>query len=307
MATMDMYCPYDISPLTERIAGTQRYVSTIFGDLRCLRAGPAEGSRGTVFVHGVHDDMDSWGPLVLAAQARGIDWGPSLFVDLPGFGKSQNLRGRLDLAEVADALMAVALSDLGFSSLRLVGHSMGTLVVCEMATRHPARVESVHLAAGPYYSVVDAMNGRLTGGLAEVGSAATFASQYLLALTGSPGIRVLERAARRNLLRPLLRPFVARPRELKQSVIDHLVADLRPASFREAARNGWKYRDGMSWSGLTCPVWAAYGAADLLVTDVDARRLRADIPGAQIMTLTDAAHLLHLEQPHAALGALGLD
>jgi len=304
---MGTYCPYDVTPLPAQIAGNLRYVSTPFGDIRCLRGGPAEGTRGTVFVHGVHDDMDSWGPLARAARLRGIELGPTLFVDLPGFGESQNLRHRLDLAEVADALMVVALSDVGFSSVRLVGHSMGTLVVNEMATRHPGQVESVHLAAGPYYSVVDAMNGRLSGGLAGLRSAATFGSQYLLALTGSAGVGVLERASRRNLLRPLMRPFVAHPKQLRQSVLDHLLADLRPASFRAAARNGWHYRDGMSWSAVACPVWAAYGAADRLVTQVDVRRLRADLPGARITTLPDAAHLLHLEQPDAALGALGLD
>lgn len=303
---MGTYCPYDVTPLTEQIAGPQRYVPTVFGDLRCLRGGPAERSRATLFVHGVHDDMDSWSPLVRAAILGGIDLGPTLFVDLPGFGKSQNLRGRLDLADVADTLMKVALSDMGLRSVRLVGHSMGTLVVTEMATRHPGQVESVHLAAGPYYAVVDAMNGRLTGGLTGARSAATFGSQYLLALTGKAGVGALGQASRRNLLRPLLRPFVAHPNQLRQSVLDHLVADMRPSAFRAAARNGWHYRAGMSWSGVACPVWAAYGAADRLVTEVDARRLRADIPHARITTLTDAGHLLHLEQPDAALGVLGL-
>lgn len=306
MAVQGTYCPYDVHPLATRVVGGEFVVSSVFGRLQCLRTGPNQGGRGTVFVHGVHDDMDSWGPLVYAANRQGVDLGPTLFLDLPGFGRSENRRGRLDLTEVGDAIIEVAVAQLGFSSVRLVGHSMGTLVVADMAVRHAAHVESLHIAAGPYYSVVDAMNGRWSGGLAEACAAATFGSQYLLALTGDAGVATLRSAARRGLLRPLLSPFAAHPGALRESVVDHLVAELRPASFRAAARNGFRYRPGMSWSGVNCPIWAVYGAADRLVPTADARRLLADIPHARINVLPDASHLVHVEQPEAALVALGL-
>ena len=306
MAVDGSYCPYDVAPLATRVKGTEFIVSTAFGRLRCLRVGPTDGGRGTVFVHGVHDDMDSWGPLVHGANLLGFDLGPMLFLDLPGFGRSENRRGRLDLAQVGDAVMNVALSEVGFSSVRLVGHSMGTLVVADLAVRHAVRVESLHLASGPYYSVVEAMNGRWSGGLAGATATAMFGAQYVLALTGDAGVKTLRSVSRRGLLRPLLAPFVAHPGALRQSVVDHLIADLRPTSFRAAARNGFRYRQGMSWSRVGCPVWAVYGAADRLVPAADSRRLSADIPHAQVSVLADASHLVHVEQPHAALLALGL-
>lgn len=306
MPARGRYCPYELTPLSTRIEGTEFDVPTAFGRLHCLRAGPTDGGRVTMFVHGVHDDMDSWGPLVHAADRDGIDLGPTLFVDLPGFGRSENRRGRLDLAEVGDALMTVAVSDLGFSALRLVGHSMGTLVVADMALRHVADVESVHLVAGPYYSVIDWMNGHWSAGLAGGFATATFAAQYLLALTGNAGVSALRFASRRGLLRPLISSFVAHPSAIRQSVLDHLVADMRPASFRAAARNAFRYRHGMSWAKLACPVWAVYGAADRLVPAADSRRLSEDLPDARITSLPDASHLVHLEQPHGALTSLGL-
>lgn len=308
MAVDGGYCPYEVVPLGERIAGTRFTAATAFGLMQCLRSGPTiDGGRGTVFIHGVHDDMDTWGPLVHAAQQSGVDLGPMLFVDLPGFGRSENLTTQLDLAEVADAIMG-AVDEVGFSAVRLVGHSMGTLVALEMATRHPGRAESVHLAAGPYYSIIGVLNRHPRGGgLAGAFAATTFATQYLLALTGRPGVAVLQRASRTKLMRALLWPFVAHPFRLRHSVLEHLLTDMRPASFRLAARNSSHYRDGMSWAGISCPVHAAYGKADRLVPNIDARRLRADLPDAQITTLMDSAHLLHLEQPHAALAALGLD
>jgi len=113
-------------------------------------------------------------------------------------------------------------------------------------------------------------------------------------------------ASRRQVLRPLLAPYAAHPNDLRQSVVDHLVSGMRPRSFRAAARNGFDYRDGMSWSRVQCPVWAVYGVADRLVPAVDAQRLQADIPAARITHVPDASHLVHLEQPAAALDGLGL-
>ncbi|MEJ7704598.1 MAG: alpha/beta fold hydrolase [Geodermatophilaceae bacterium] len=243
---MDAYCPYDVTPLLAQVAGTEQSVSTAFGRLRCLTkwSGRIERwRRGTVFVHGVHDDMNSWGPLVREAARRAVDLGPTLFVDLPGFGRSQNRRSRLDLIEVGDMLMRVATKEMGFESVRLVGHSMGTLVVADMAVRHAARVESLHLAAGPYYSVVDTMNGHPSGGYAGGLATAAFGSQYLLALTAGLGVATVRMASRRQVLRPLLAPYAAHPNDLRQSVVDHLVSGMRPRSFRAAARNGFDYRD----------------------------------------------------------------
>ncbi len=307
MAVRSTYCPYDVLPLTELIDGTEFDATTAFGRMHCLRTGadPRDSGRGTVFLHGVHDDMNTWSPLVKAAADNRIDLGPALFVDLPGFGRSENRRHRLALAEVADMILGVARSTAGFTSLRLVGHSMGTLVVAEMAVRHPGAVESVHLAAGPYYSIVDTINGHPRGGLPGALATATFGTQYVLALAGRPGIGAVRVAKRAGLVRPLLWPFAAHPRRLRQSVIDQLVGGLRPRSFRQAARNGFRYRDGMDWSAISCPVWGAYGAKDRLVPAADARRLHVDLPNARITTLPEAAHLLHLEQPHSALVALG--
>jgi len=306
MPARGRYSPYDVTPLERRTGGTEFHVSTAFGRLRCLRGGPPGGDRVTVFVHGVHDDMDSWGPLMQAAIRGAVDIGPFLFVDLPGFGRSENLRRRLDLAEVGDALMKVAVSDLGFGSLRLVGHSMGTLVVADMAVRHARLVESLHLVAGPYYSIVDTINGHPSGGLGGALAAATFGTQYLLAISGRLGVGALKLASRTAVLRPLLWPFLAHPWLIRQSVLDHLLADLRPASFRAATRNAFRYRNGMSWSEVRCPVWAVYGSADRLVPTADQRRLLADLPSARVTSVADAAHLVHLEQPHAVLAGLGL-
>ncbi len=298
------YCPYAVAPLRLTITGAELVVESRFGPLACFRTGDTGAE--TVFLHGVHDHMDTWTPLVRAAAARGHDLGRALFVDLPGFGRSANRLGRLDLDVVGDAVLDAARQVLGDAPVRMVGHSMGTLVAADLAVRRPDHIRSLHLAAGPFYSIVDTMNGRLTSGFDGVLAGALFASQYALALTGPAGVGALRALARVGGLRPLLAPFVAHPWDVSASVVDHVLDGMRPAAFRAAAPSGFRYREGMSWAGIGCPVHAAFGATDRLVPRRDARRLEHDVPRAQIEVIAEAGHLVHLEQPAATLDALGL-
>jgi pimeloyl-ACP methyl ester carboxylesterase len=304
-AASPSYCPYDVVALRRTIDGEELVVESAFGPLACLRAGPADGV-GTVFLHGVHDDMSTWTPVVRAAMDRGSDLGRALFVDLPGFGRSANRLGRLDLDVVGDAVLDAARQLIGEAPVRLVGHSMGTLVAADLAMRRPDRIRSLHLSAGPFYSIVDTMNGRLTSGLDGLVAGALFGSQYLLALTGPAGVSGLRALARIRGLRPLLAPFVAHPFAVRASVVDHVLDGMRPAGFRAAAPSGFRYSDGMSWAGIACPVHAAFGATDRLVPRRDARRLTTDVPHALVTVIAEAGHLVHLEQPVATLDALGL-
>ena len=52
-----------------------------------------------------------------------------------------------------------------------------------------------------------------------------------------------------------------------------------------------------TWSGITAPVLAGYGARDRLVTAHDARSLRDVLPQAREVVVEDAAHLSPMERP----------
>lgn len=100
-------------------------------------------------------DVDGDGPAVLLVHGLG---GTSSFYqpqadaladrfrvirpDLEGSGRSP-VTGELSIAGYVDDLVGV-LDALGVESARVAGHSMGTLVVRELAARHPDRVS--HLA-----------------------------------------------------------------------------------------------------------------------------------------------------------------
>lgn len=118
--------------------------------LAYLEAG--EGERTCVLVHGLAASWDYWTHTIAdLAQTHRV-----IAVDLPGFGRSETppAYGISDqLSFIPDFLDA-----LGVDSGDLVGHSMGTLVACEIATRYPERVNRVVLSGGPITSVVDLFN-----------------------------------------------------------------------------------------------------------------------------------------------------
>lgn len=62
--------------------------------------------------------------------------GPVHALDLPGFAGVPRFRGKVSIERYADAVEKV-IADLGLVDPVLVGHSMGTQVVTEVAARHP--------------------------------------------------------------------------------------------------------------------------------------------------------------------------
>ena len=65
-------------------------------------------------------------------------------VDLPGFGLKSGLPASERTGDYADSVLA-ELSSLGIKRFHLLGHSMGGMIVQEMAARAPERIESLVL------------------------------------------------------------------------------------------------------------------------------------------------------------------
>src|ERR1700687_5731281 len=85
-----------------------------------------------VFVHGAANDHSVWSLQSRYYAYHGWD---ALAVDLPGHGKSEGaaLKTIADLATWIARLLDAA----GVKTVALVGHSMGSLVALETASRHP--------------------------------------------------------------------------------------------------------------------------------------------------------------------------
>jgi pimeloyl-ACP methyl ester carboxylesterase len=105
------------------------------GDLKVHYKSLGEGKTPVVFVHGWCCDNSVW-----RDQAAALDGKcRMLFVDLPGYGKSDKPKGDCTIELMAKGVDAV-LRDAGAEKAVLVGHSMGTPVVRQVYRLFPDKV-----------------------------------------------------------------------------------------------------------------------------------------------------------------------
>ncbi|MCL3862924.1 alpha/beta fold hydrolase [Actinotalea sp. K2] len=98
------------------------------------------GPHGVVLVHGIGVSSRYFTPL--ARELAGA--GRVLMPDLPGFGLSPRPQAPLSIAEHARVLGALVAAS-GLDRPVLVGHSMGTQVVTELAAQQPGLVDRLVL------------------------------------------------------------------------------------------------------------------------------------------------------------------
>ena len=92
-----------------------------------------------VFVHGFMGGSRQW-----QKQVDDLDGCEVVTLDLPGFGKNAKLDALESIACYADWALG-ELDTRGIKTFHLVGHSMGGMVVQEMATRAPDRIDRLVL------------------------------------------------------------------------------------------------------------------------------------------------------------------
>ena len=105
-------------------------------------AGPP-AAPSVLLIHGwAFDSMAAWHRVLplLAERLR------VTAIDLRGHGKSDRIRGRCEVEDLADDV-AAALDALGLGRVAVVGYSLGGMVAQALARRHPGRVERLVLAA----------------------------------------------------------------------------------------------------------------------------------------------------------------
>lgn len=299
------YCPYDVVSAAHEFNLETIFVDTKYGPL-AVRASPHRtGGTATLYIHGVGADWTTWTPVLRAEAAAGLRVHDQILIDLPGFGDSPNRVGRLQVADVGAVVLGVV-AELGYSKVRIVGHSMGGFLTLDMASRYPERIESIHLIAGPYFSILNTVQHPLTSFFHNATVAATFGTQYRLAQTGPVGTYVIRALYALRLFRPFLFPFASHPFHLRQSVVRALCYQYNPARIIQTAANGRGYDADRQWSLIRCPIWATFGDRDDLVPPPDMNRLHRCQPSARCTMLTDSSHLMHIERPFDVLDGLYL-
>lgn len=232
-----------------------------------------DGDRGDplVLVHAGVADARMWEPIVpaLAAGHRVIRF------DMRGYGRS--LSGRGAFAPAGD--LAALLDALAIERAHVIGASFGGLVALELAATQPERVASLVL---------------LAAALPDIEPSARLL-EYAEAEEAAVEVGQIEDAVEINV-----RMWAARSTPAVQA----LVADMQRDAFELLLREGAASDEldppvSSRLEQIRVPVTVAYGERDVEDFKQIAHRLHAELPDATLHEISDADHLLALDQPEA--------
>ncbi len=299
------YCPFDIVQDPHDLNLGTASILTRYGTVLARTSKVQSSDTGTMYIHGVGATWTTWTPIIEAAAQLNLQQHDQIFVDVPGFGDSENKLNVLDIEDVGLTLLDVAAS-LGYRKVRIVGHSMGGFLALDMASRYPDRVESIHLVAGPYFSILASIQHPVRALAHRPLVATIFGLQHAVARTGRLGLTAFRLAYRLGAFRLLLFPYAQHPLRLRGSIVRSLCLGRNPRGTILTAENGAGYDPDKQWSQIKCPITAVFGENDRLVPHQDMMRLLECQPLASCKIVSDGGHLLHIEWPFDVLGALAI-
>jgi pimeloyl-ACP methyl ester carboxylesterase len=231
--------------------------------------------RTVVFIHGAGLDHSWFG---LQSRYFGYHGWNVLALDLPGHGRSAG--PAVDAVPALADWLVRALDAAQVRTASLVGHSLGTLVTVDCATRHAERVERIALIATGYPMTVSdafleaAKRNEYTA--YDMHTIWGHAPQVPLGGNPNPGMWMYgDTQARLERLAPGV-----------------LYAGLK-------ASNDYRF------SGrVKCPALFILGKRDMMTPPRAAKSLQEQIPGARTVLIDYSGHSLMAEAPDAVLDAL---
>jgi pimeloyl-ACP methyl ester carboxylesterase len=299
------YCPFDIESDPNAFGLQTVAVQTHYGSVVARTSRERLSDTATVYIHGVGADWTTWAPMIRAENALGLGVHDQIFVNLPGFGDSENKLDALNVVDVGTTVLTVVTS-LGYEKARIVGHSMGGFLTLDMASRHAERIESIYLIAGPYFSILGSIQHPLASLMHSPVVTAAFGTQYLVALAGEAGLAAVRALYQVGVSRCFLFPVARHPFLLKDSVVKALCYQHNSRGVIQTAANGPGYNALEQWGKITCPIRATFGTKDQFVPLGDMSRFLECQPTAVCRAISDSSHLMHIERPFEVLEALEL-
>lgn len=231
-----------------------------------------------VLVHGFLGGSEQWQPEIADLSQRFDVIAP----DLPGFGAAAGATGRARIGDMADDVIAL-LTVLGIGAFALLGHSMGGMVVQNIARTVPDRVTRLVLhgtgALGlmpDRFEPIETSKRRLIeDGMAE--TAARIAATWFVDGAAAPG------HARLAGIGAVADPSAA------LSALDAMAA--------------WDGRAGLA--ALTMPSLVIWGERDRSYRWPQVELLWRGLPDAGLAVIPRAAHAAHVEKPAIFRSLLG--
>jgi pimeloyl-ACP methyl ester carboxylesterase len=233
-----------------------------------LHQGDVRGKRNLVLVHGAGGSHLDW-----PAPLRRLGGANVYALDLPGHGRSEGV-GRSSIAAYRDFLLAFLVA-LGLDKAVVVGHSMGGAIALDFALHYPDRLAGLILVgSGARLRVLPAI---LTGILSDFEATVGLVCDYAF---GPGASEQLKRLGRQRLLKT--------PPEVLHG--DYAACD----AFDVMERLG----------EIRCPTLVIGGTADRLTPPKYSVYFRDHIPGAELILLDAAGHMVMLEKPEVVARAI---
>jgi 3-oxoadipate enol-lactonase len=249
----------------------------------CARVGPAPqlmvehagSGELVVFLHGVGGHRQDWyGQLpAFADRYRAVTW------DARGYGGSDDYPGPPTFPDFCRDLVRV-LDHFGAASAHVVGLSMGGLIAQEFCALHPGRVRSLVLAgtSAGFPTLFD--DAWIEG----------FLRLRCTPLRNGLGMADIAPANAAGLLAGTA------DEQVRARALDSLLK-LRPHTYVKTLEVIARHRVSLDYASVSVPVLVIVGNEDGIMPPRGSRHLARAIPGAQLVILDGAGHLVNLEQP----------
>jgi pimeloyl-ACP methyl ester carboxylesterase len=238
-----------------------------------------------VLVHGLASEWSVWFRNIsaLALDHRVIA------VDLPGFGRSDSLGGRVEIRHYVVALNQL-LDHLDVGGVRMVGHSLGGIIAQQFATRYPSRTAALVLVAtgGPPNRRLIVLLRSLAASSVVLnrGPRTVFSSALRVAMGGQ--------RVRQLLLGLIVHDPGTVPRELAEEMVIAACRSPDTAAALKAALRAVRHQDLRS---AACPTLTVGGSCDRLVPVASLGYVADRIAGARREIMPKVGHHPMFERP----------
>ena len=236
-----------------------------------------------VFIHGAQNDHSVWALQTRYFAHHGFS---VLAVDLPGHGRSKGAP-LATVEAMADWLEGV-LKAAGVQKAVLIGHSMGSLIALETATRAKALIKGTALVGTAYPmkvspQLLDASEHQVQTAIDMVN---IWSHSSIAQKPSAPGPGCYVQGGARRLMQ-----HVARGNPAKVFFTDF------------SACNAYANGEAAA-AALHCPALLLLGRKDIMTPPKATAALRTALPQAKVVQVESCGHSLMAEQPDQVLDAL---
>ncbi len=254
------------------VDGVRVHAST--GGIELASTGPV-----VVLIHGAGMDATVWQLQTRYLAHRGIR---AVAVDLPGHGRSDG-NALVSIETMAD-WVARFIDVATFGSVHVVGHSMGSFIALELASRYSARVSSITLCGTSTSLPVhpDLVNGAAhdLAFAAALMAAWGHAKPAHIGLNPTPGLWMLGGA---------------------RALVENSPPGVLATDFQACAAYS---RASAAATAATCRATVMIGLGDKMTPPRGGRAIASALTNARVIELADTGHSMMSENPRAVRAAI---